>query len=821
MRALPSHFRHALRLLARTPVFTATAILSLAIGVGANSAIFSAGNALIFAPTPGIRDMGSLVDIGRSTRGRGFDTVSYPTFADLRDNSADVFAGVYAMRLGPEAVSLGTTDGSERVYAEQVSGGYFDVLGVTPALGAVFHAVDERLDVPLRTVVLSHTFWQRQFSSDPGVVGRPVVINGDAFTIAGVALEGFRGSTILTPDLWLPLTTFAKGLTQPDMFRNREAQWLVMGARLKTGVSLAQARAATAAFGQRLATAHPTVYRDRGLSAVAASRVPGHAVEYGVPMLALLLGLTGLVLLVACTNLAGLLLARSASRARETAIRFALGASRRSVFALLMTESVVLALAGGTAGLLLTILSRGALTWLTSLLPLPVALEVPVDWRILTFTTVLTVVTAIVAGGVPAWQGAQLNLATDLKTDSMAPARRRARHLFVAAQVACCAVLVTLAGLFARAVGTAAAVDPGLTVQGIDVVTMNLDLAGYAKADQPRIAEELRRTLSALPGVHSVGIARLIPLQGSRIGLGALYRPGQTDPADAIRADWNVISPEYLSTLGIPLLRGRAFSAVDQLKALDVAIVNEQFAEAVWPGRDAVGQVVEMGDFRPGREASRRALRIVGIVRDSRSQWIGEIPGPFIYVPYAQHSMSELNFFVRRHDSLDAGSSLARTIRTAVRGFNPDLPVVHIASLAQHASLGLLPQRVAAAVAGALGLVALLLAAIGIYGVVAYTVVARTREIGVRVALGADARQVVRTVLQHSLLVVSVGGLIGLAIAAGAGQLARGLLFGVSPLDPLALAGAGAVLTAVAATACVVPARRATRIDPIVALRAE
>jgi predicted permease len=820
MRELPGHCRHAFRILKRTPVFTATAIASLAIGIGANSAIFSAGNALIFAPTPGIQDMARLVDIGRSTRGSGFDTVSYPTFADLREG-ADVFSGVYAMRLGPEPMSLGTAEGGQRIWAEQVSGGYFDVLGVAPAVGTVFHAAEERPDVPLRKVVLRHAFWRRQFSADAAVVGRPIVLNGDEFTIAGVAPERFEGTTVLTPDLWVPLTAFARGMPRPEMLRQRTAQWLIMGARLKAGVSIERARHATAAFGQQLASQYPDVYRDRGLAVVAASRVPGHAMAYGAPLLGLLLGLTGLVLLVACTNLAGLLLARSTARAREIAIRLAIGASRRSIFGLLMAESIVLALAGGAAGLVLAVWSRRAIASLTALLPVPATLMVPVDWRLLAFTAGLTALTALLAGAVPAWQCTRPGLVADLKADSTSPRHRRTRHLFVGAQVAFCAVLVALAGLFVRAVSTAAAVDPGLNVDGIDVVVLNLDLAGYSNGDRPRVAEEIRERLGALPGVRSASIGRLIPLEGSRIGLGQLRRPGDTTPAGRIRADWNSVSPDYLSTMDIPMQRGRPFSPADRSGASDVAIVNERFAATVWPDLDPIGRTVDMGDFTPGQEATVRTLTVVGVARDSKSQWIGEVTGPFIYVPFAQHSSSEVNYFVRRAEGLIDGAALDGAIRDAVRDYNRNLPVIRISPLALHAGLGLLPQRAAAAVAGTLGLIALLLAAIGVHGVVAHTVVSRTRELGVRVALGADARRIVWTILRQSLVVVSFGAAIGLAASAGAGHLARGLLFGVSPLDPVAFAGAAIVLGAVAVLACFVPARRATRINPVVALRSE
>ena len=816
-----TNLRHALRQLVRSPVFSTAAVVSLAIGIGANTAIFTAANTLLLAPTPGIVGMDRLVDVGRApVNGTGFDTVSFLTYRDVAART-DVFDGVYAIRLEPHAVSIGGSDGAERAWAEQVSMSYFRVLGVTPAAGSVFTTADEAPGVPVRHLVLSHTYWQRRFAGDPAIVGRELTVNGEPFTVIGVAAEGFGGTTILAPDFWLPLTAQSRGFGAEELLRSRGASWLVIGARLRADVTLERAQDAMARYMQQLTEQHPDSYSPgTSLAVLPASRIPGLGRVFVAPFLALLMGLVGLVLLVACANLAGLLLARATNRAREIAVRLALGASRSSLLALLTIESLLLFATGAVAAIGLSRLMLRALTSLLATLPVPVQLDMALDWRVLAFTGGLALVTGALTGLVPAWRSARADLVSDIKAASPTPRRQRLRHVFVAAQLACCLVLTAVAGLLLRALDHAHHIDPGMQIDGIQVATVDLELAGYAPDRFTAVTGQLAERLGALPGVDRIAMARMAPLDGGGLGLGALRPEGATGPNDRIPADWNVISPDYLTTLGIPLQLGRQFTADDREGAPAVAIVNERFAAVAWPGENPVGRRLENGDFRPGREQTIRRLTVVGVARDAKYRWIGEAPRPFIYVPLAQRPDRRVHFFLRAAPGTTA-DRLPMSVRGALKEFDSNLPLVQMMSLRDYANLSLVPQRLAATVAGSLGLVALLLSALGVYGVTAFAVASRTREIGIRMALGADRRSVIGLMLRRIVILTAIAGAIGLAGALGSAQLLSGLLFGISAVDPLAFCGTVLLLVLTALVATLGPALRAASIDPVQALKNE
>ena len=821
MTAVIRNARLAARLLARSPIFTITAVASLAIGIGANAAIFTAANALFFAPTAGVRDIDRVVDIGRTTEGRGFDTVSFPTYADLRARDS-VFENVFASRLEPQPLSLGAEGGAERIYGELVTAGYFDVLGLQPSAGTFFRTDEEQPGTPLRKVVLAHAFWQSHFGGRADIAGQQIVLNGEQFTVAGVAPRGFGGMTILTPDVWVPMTSYARGLPNDETLRGRENVSLMITARLKPDVTIAQAQAYVNGFAADLQRQFPTIYRQRGFQVARTSRVPGIAGEFVAPFLAILMGVAGLVLLVTCTNLAGLMLARSAGRSREVAVRLALGASRRALVGMLLTESLLVSIAGGSAAILVASWMTNALERVIPALPVPVTLDLNIDWRVLLFTTGVAFLTALVTGLAPALQSSRVDLVPDLKSDASAPRRQRLRHIFITAQLAFCLVLIVVAGLFLRALGAATNVSPGFEVARVDVANLDLALGGYPTEQTPAVAEQIRERLDAIPGVDAVGMARMVPLDGGGLGLGGLRRKGTSGPDARIETDWNVVSPTYFEAIGLPIQRGRAFSSGDREGAPRVAIVNERFAQMVWPGVDAIGQQLENGDFRPGRESEAsevRTLTVIGIARDAKYRWIGEAPAPFIYVPYAQQPMREVNYLVRREST--ASLDLRPAVRDALKSFDPNLPLVRMQPLQSYADIGLLPQRLAASLAGSLGIVALLLAGLGIYGVTAFAVASRTREIGVRIALGADRARVMRMVLWQGARLTAIGGAIGLALSLGASQLVSSLLFGVSPTDPVTYASTLGALAAVTLAGTVAPARRAAAVSPMTSLKAD
>jgi predicted permease len=810
------HLNYSLRLVARSPVFTLCAVISLAIGIGANTAIFTVANGLLMAPRPGVREPGRLVDIGRTEDGRGFDTVPYPTYADVRAGSP-IFENMFAIRFEPQAMSLGGEAGAEVAAAEQVSASYFDVLGLVPAAGTFFRSEEEDLATPLRKVVLAYGYWQRRFSRDPTVVGRTVVLNGASFIVTGVGPHGFHGTTILSPDLWVPITSYARGTPTEDVLRSREGAAYIMTARLKPDVSIAQADAHVAGVMRRLAETYPEPYRGKGLKAMPSSRVPGDAGDAVVPFLAALAAIVGLVLLVACTNLAGLLLARATSRSREIAIRLALGASRGSLAGLLLTESLVLFGLGALAGLVIARLLMSFMVAALGAVPFAIELDLALDWRVALFCTVLTLATGVLTGLGPALQSTRARLLPDLKSDLSAPRTQRLRHAFVIGQMAFCLVLVLVAGLFLRSVAKASAVDPGFEVNSIAVASLNLGNAGYPEARLAAVAEDVRARLAALPGVTAAALAAKAPLDGSGMGLGELRPAGTPGRDSSIDTDWDAVSPEYLPAIGLPLVTGRNFTPADRAGAPRVAIVNDHLARAVWPGRNAVGQMLENGDFRPGREQTIERIMVVGVARDAKYRWLGEAPRHFIYVPVAQVPMGQIHVLLRH----DRAPDLQAGVRRALRDYDANLPLVRLQPLTDYASVSLLPQRLAASIAGSLGTVALLLAAIGLYGVMAYAVASRSREIGIRVALGADAPGVVRLMVGHGLRLVAIGGAVGLVAAVGLAQALSGFLFGVSPLDPAAYISAIGALGLVALVATYVPARRASRIDPLKALRTE
>jgi predicted permease len=816
---LLAQVRYAVRGLVRAPLLTLVATVSLAIGIGANTAVFTAANALLLVPASGVTHFDRLVDIGRTNGGAGFDTLSYPTYTALRDH-ATTLAGVIALRPEPRPLSLRVADGAELAYSLLVSSNYFDVLGVTPAAGALFHGRDEHPGVPLRQVVLSHAFWRRQFAGDPSVVGTTIELNGDEFTVSGVAPAGFQGMTIMSPDLWLPLTALARATPDAELLGSRGSLWLMLSARLAPGATIGQARAEMAAIMHGLVEAYPEACQNCGLAVEPSSRTPGDLSVVG-PFLAMLMALVGLVLVVACANLSGVLMARAGARGREIAVRLALGASRGSLVAMFLLESLLLFLPGAALALGVARIALGLVESQAPRLPVRVAAGFTLDWRVLAFTACVTLAMALVTGLAPAWHAARGDLVGDLKRDASAPSRQRLRRVFVGSQLAFCLVSMALAGLLFRGLRATTTISPGFRVDGIDIASVDFSLGGYADDRAASATEALRLRLAALPGVEAVAAAAVVPLADDGLGLGDLRRAGDRASESLSRTDWNVISPEYLPTIGVPIVRGRNFTADDRPGAPRVAIVNERLARAAWPGRDPIGQTLEAGDFRPGHEQDVERLTVVGVAADAKYRSVGETPRQFIYVPLAQRSWTRLHFFIARHASLSSAAALQPAVRQAFGAFDRRLPLLDFAPLQQYADVGLLPQRIAVSVAGSLGALALVLAAIGLYGLTSFMVTSRTREIGVRVALGAGHARIIRLVLGDGLRLAAVGVTIGLVLSVGAAQLLSNVLFGVSSLDPIAFGGATLTITGVALIATYLPARRATAVDPLVALRVD
>ena len=806
--------RYGFRLLVRSPLFTLTAALSLAIGIGANTTIFSIGSAVLLRPLPGLADPGRLVDVGRTQNGRDFDTLTYPNYQDIRDR-VTTLADVYAYRVEPQPISLGDGQEAERIYGVPVSGNYFKALGTVAASGRLLNADDDRADGP-DAAVISHALWQRRYGGAADTLGRTVQFNGHPVTIVGVTPPRFQGTTVMRADAWMTLRKAAIVSPRfgPEMFTNRRASWLFAGARLKPGATVAQANAELNAIGIALEQEHPDANRGRNYRAAKSAVLPGQT-DAVTGFIGVLLAIVGLVLLVACVNLAGMLLARAASRRREIAVRLAIGASRARLVRQLITETLVLFAAGCGLGLLLTRWLTGLLLAILPSLPVPIGIDFVVDWRVTAFAAVISLAAAILCGLAPALQASKPDLVPALKVDGAGPAGRlRLRSAFIVAQVTISLVLVIAGGLFVRALGRAASIDPGFDQTNVEVVSFDLSLSGMKEPDALAFADRLRNRVRAIPGVQDAAFAADLPLDGGRMGLGSLRVPGLQPPngRSSFPADWNAVSPDYFKTLGMRLVSGRDFTDQDVTGAPGAIVINETMARSVWQTTDVLGRQFETDAIGN----TRSTLTVVGVAPDAQVDTLGATVRPFVYVPVAQRYVSRVSLLVK-----SAKGGTIPQVRALLRDMNPNLPVTTAMPLDQFTAIALIPQRIAGAVAGSLGVVVLLLAAIGIYGVTSYSVNRRTREIGIRMALGADRATVLRLVIRQGLVLTGIGVGLGLAAGAAGAQVIRSLLFGVSSLDPIAFGGAALLFAIVSLAASYLPARRATRVDPMLALRAE
>jgi predicted permease len=807
--------RYAVRLLRRSPLFTAIAALSLAIGIGANTTIFSIASALLLRPMPGLTDPGRLVDVGRTQDGRGFDTVSYPNYQDLRKRTKTL-AGLYAYRVEPQPMSLAIRGDAERIYGNIVTANYFAVLGARPQVGRLLQESDDAPESSHAVVVLSHELWTRKFAADPAIVGQAISINRHPFMVVGIASPGFQGTTMLKVDAWTPITALSEAAPRlrEDIFKQRASVWLVMGARLNDGITIRAANAEVRAIGASLEKEHPRDNEGKNFLVMHSALIPGQTSTV-TGFLGFLMALVSLVLLIACVNVAGMLLARAVARRREIAVRLALGAGRARVVRQLLTETAILFAAGGFAGLILTKWLTGLLLALLPKLPIPVGLTFGTDWRIVTFATFVSLVAAVLSGLAPALQASRADLIPALKTEGLdaGPSRLRLRNAFVIGQVTMSLMLVIVAGLFLRALEHAAAIAPGFDERRVDVVQLDLTLAGYTAETVGPFVRELLERVQMLPGVERATLAVDLPLDGGRMGLGGIKLPGKTPPrGEFFDADWNVVQPGFFKTLKLPLTRGRDFTDADTRTSLPVAIVNEALAAQYWPGADPLGkQMIVQGD------GEARSLSVVGVASDARLIWLTGVVEPYVYVPFAQRFLPRVALLARTDDD----RSVVPEIRALLRSLNPNLPLIQSMRLSDVTAIGLIPQRIAASVAGTMGIIGLLLAAIGIYGVTSYAVSRRTREIGIRIALGADHGSVIRLVLRQGLMLAAIGVAIGVVIAAVGSKFLESLLFGVRGLDPVTFAGACLLFAVVTLVASYVPARRATTVDPMVALRNE
>lgn len=800
--------RFGVRMLAKNPAFTVTAVLTLGLGIGANTAVFTVVNALLLRPLDGVTDPHDLVQIGRQYPDKTYlSDSSYPDFLDYRQQNT-VLSGL-ALAV-PTPFHLSTGGETERIEGELVSGEYFDVLGVPAERGRLLQDEDDRQGVE-PVAVISARLWHRRFGASPGAVGSTVRLDGHSFTVVGVAAEPFTGIRIGTPrDLWVPVSTLRQ--TNPNLagrFGQRHASWAEMFGRLKPGVSIEEARAELSAIARRLQHAHPETNAKAG-----AGVEPGLGRDVDVrrqlrQFAFLPFAAVAIVLLVACANVAGLQLARAASRHREIATRLALGAARTRIVRQLLTESLTLALVGGIAGLLL---AGWLTTWLRSLLPerylfLSFNLDFGLDWRVFGFTLAVATATGVLFGLAPALYASRPDVLPTLKGTGVV--RRRGassiRGMLVVMEVALSLVLLVAAVLCVRTLRNAAAIDTGYSTERVLTARIDLPRHRYEESAGREFQRQLLERLHGVPSVEAAGFAVTLPLNDGRWE-DSIRRAGDTTRVQTFQ---NVVSPRYFEVMAIPLLGGRHFSETDDHHAPGVAILNQTLARVLWPGETPLGKRVAM---------KGQTLEVIGIVRDIKGRDLFASPGPMLYLPLWQHYHPGTALHLR---TSSAPAHLGTALRREIQSLDGDLPVYNIRPLSEHLSATLTPQRLLAHLLTAFAVLALLLAAIGLYALLAYSVTERTREIGVRMALGAHRDDVMRLFVRRGMTLAVAGLLLGLASASVVTQFMTAVLFGVSPLDPLTVTSMSVVLIVTALMACYVPARRAADADPRIALRCE
>ena len=801
--ALLTDVRFAGRMLRKSPVFTLVIVFVIALGSGAVATIFSAMNAVVLRPLPGVADPDGLVTVRLARRdGSEAEQGSYAFYSYLRDRTRTL-DGMVAW--GRASLTISTAGQSAIVFANLVSGNYFDVLGVRPALGRFFAAEEDRTPGAHPVIVVSHGFWQARLDGAPDAVGRTVLVNGQPFTVIGVAPPAFRGVYTGIPiDAWAPLMMQRALRPRTDLVN---ASWLWLFGRTR-GADAAAVRAelsalADARFLESGQTDTPRAVRAVGVTPM--TGLPGGETGPLLGFFGVLLGAAALVLLIACVDVAGMLSARYAARAREMAVRAALGAGRGRLLRQLLTEIVLLFLLGATGGFVVAIAATAALEQIPLPANLPISLELSPDVRVLVVAVGVTLFAGMAAGLAPALGAARGDITTRLRTQSAGAGVRQSRlgRGMIVTQIALSLVLLVAAGLFARALGRGQTVDPGFNQDHVLTATLDSESWGFDEARARIFFRDLLERVEGLGAVDAASYTGRLPLMA-----GSSVDTVMTDGGE-IGLHYTPVGPDYFSVLGIPLVHGHGFSDAHGPTAPRVAIVNETMARRLTPDGSAVGRTIRFRDT---------VTTIVGVARDAKYATLQEPTPPFAYFPIAQIWSPAPTLIVR---TTGRSARFAEELRQAVRSINPNLPDPRVVPLSQATSIVLLPQRAGAIVTAVLGGVGLLLAAAGLYGILAFSAGRRTREIGIRMALGAARSHVLRMMVSEGLRLGGVGIIAGLALAAGTTRLMQTWLFGVSPVDGMTFAATAAVFVVVASIASYIPAHRAAAADPVAALRTE
>lgn len=806
--------RYAVRSFRAAPTVTLVTALTIAIGIGATTTMMSVANALLLRPPAGIREAGRLVTAHSvSPDGSGFHAFSYLDFRDLARAESGL-AALAAYTVFP--ASLRTGDDPELRMGMLVSANYFSVLGTRPALGRFFLPEEDAGPGGPRVVVLSHSVWQRRFGGDSGIVGRAVELNGQPFTVVGVSEPGFRGNVAAVDmSLWVPLV-MDPVVSNRQILDSRRNRWLELVGRLSEGETRERAAAALSLARLGDTEGSTRVESGRTVDVRRYSALPGQVLMPVTGFLGLLLALAGLVLLIASANVANVLLARASARGKEIALRLAIGAGRARLIRQLVTESLLLFVVGGAGGVLLAVWAiRGLSAFRPPMpMPMPIVFDFHLDLGVLAVTLVVTLITGLVFGLAPALQSTRPNLTLALKDEggSRRVGRFRLRGAFVAAQVAGTTLLLVTAGLFTRALGRAGTIDLGFDPAPVHVLGLELQVKGYTGEQVFTLTGQLLERAAALPGIETVAATDFLAINfGNRQTVVSVNDREPRMNVGHFQTDFSSVTPEYFRVLSLPLVSGRPFRAGDREGAAPVSIINESLAKQIWPGENPIGK-----RLRFGVDPASPLTEVVGVARDAKYRSIGDAGIPMFYLPLAQTEPRSVTLLVK---SRPGTPSPATALRGLVRELDASLPIASNSAYAEIIGLSLVPNRVARGLAGLFGATGLVIASVGLYGVLAYMVSRRRREIGIRMALGAAARNVRNLVLRDGLRMVSAGLLIGFAGAALVSRLMGSLLYGVSPLDPLTYAVIALLLGTVATLACLVPVRRALGTEPLEVLR--
>jgi predicted permease len=823
MTNLCNDLRYALRQLRRSPGFAFIAVLTLALGIGVNTAIFSVVNGVSFSSLQ-IRRQNHVVVLAFQQRGTPWQAnFSPPEYGDLSKQTANVFSSLIAEQTGLDGLSMRGSK-PERVFTDYISGNYFQTLGVQPVLGRFFRPTEGATPGADPIMVLGYAYWKRHFAGDPTVVGRHVSVNGQPFTIVGVAPKNFHGlETVLRIQGYLPLAMVVTTEGPPlSEWTKRDNRGLQVYGRLQPGIASREANSTLAVVARRFATEHPRTEKDAALQTfplydMRSGFNPDNTIQV---VSALFLGLAGLVLLLACVNVANLLLVRASVREREMVIRSALGAQRSRLIRQMLTESILLALFGGAAGIGLGLWGSGLLGSVNLHTDVPIYLNFGLDWHVFMFSAVAALVAGAVVGIVPALRLSRANLNLILREGGrgVTGGGNKFRDAMVMLQVGGALMLLIVAGLFTRSLTQAEHTDLGFNPSHVLTLTMDPSEIGYNDARSRDFYKSLLERVRTLPGVVSATAAGTVPM--SNVGTGgndSLTIPGyQTPPGQpAPSANYNLIAPDYFRTLQIPLLQGRSLTANDNESGQYVTIVSETMAKKFWPNRHPIGQQITMASD------PAHPMQVVGVARDARYQGITGAIAPYFYVPYLQHYANHTLESLELRTAGDPAAMIPEIERT-IRSLTPALPVFEVQTLRQglYTTNGLLFFEVGAAVAAIMGTLGLILAIVGVYGVLSYVVSRKTNEIGIRMAMGAQRSDVLKMVYHQALRIVGIGLACGLVASFVVGHLVRGFIV-VSATDPATYVGVSAILLAIALLACYVPARRAMNVDPMQALREE